>query len=209
MGALQQGVSNILSTAAVLGAGGKKLEKDTAQTKELEEVKDQQAAEAARRELENKSNIAAGVFSEKKNIFDEEKSQIDKGDPEYAETRALVEDKYRKEQGDFGTLSSDDLVGNAFVDKVTQSMLASNRAKQRIEILRRKDPTFRLREQYANGEISSFKDYQTKVNEYYLNAANTIDKNIDDIDKFNSAVKNAMKENYERAYQRHLEEEGK
>ena len=170
MGAIQQGVSNLLGTAAILAGGGKKLASDAA---EIERRQEQE-------ELESRANIAYSANLEKEAIYKEE-MEAAKDDPLYAETRADIENKYHLSQGGFGELSKDDLVGQAKVEKATLSILAAEKAQKRIQLLRETDPTFKLREEYASGKISSFKEYQNKLNNYYIEKEANMNKRIESI----------------------------
>lgn len=200
MGAIQQGVSNLLGTAAILAGGGKKLSSDAA---EIERRKEQE-------ELENRANIAQSANLEKRAIFKEE-MEAAKDDPLYAETRAQVENDYQFSQGGFGELSKDDLIGQAKVENTTLGILAAEKAQKRIQLLRETDPTFKLREDYASGKISSFKEYQDKLNNYYIEKEANMNTTIKTAADVANIYKESMRERNEimHALEQEQEEENK
>lgn len=160
MGAIQQGVSNGISTIAVLGAGGKKLAEDAAQSKELKATKKLAEAEAQRRELENRAAVSEGILNEKEGILEEAKNTFE--DTPLTDEEEILKSYIHPSSG-FGD-------NKAALDE-TNEVLAYNRAQKRIEALER-DPAFKIRQQYANGEIDSYAKFQELYNKSKLDTYN-------------------------------------
>lgn len=182
-GPIQSGISNILSTAAVIAGGAKHIEEEKAQTAEQKstteatnQLKLAQEAQAqqdeADAELEYKGRLVAGMQADDQAIYEEEINNV------------LKEIEPKIDYREHLNMDDEDIINQAATEVGTAAMARIAQLNQ--------DPFRQLARAYVNGDIPNRQEYERQFNQIYLrkstpkNAKNnipteTINPSIDDI----------------------------